>query len=343
MVIRVGIIGMGFMGRTHLEVFRRLPGVRVTAFAEKDPRIRAGRPGRKGNIDAGAAPLDPRSFDAVYADGLDLVEDPRVDLVDITLPTPLHCGLFLAAVAAGKHVLVEKPLARREEEVRAMLRAARRSRGIVMTAHCIRFWPAYAKLKEWADRGTLGRLRNLFLRRLGARARWSGWYRDAEETGGALYDLHVHDTDFVNHLLGRPRAVFSRATREGGPKGAVDHVVTQYLYPGREAPAVTALGAWIPQGSWPFVMGFTAVFEKGTLDFDPARADPGPLVLHRGNRARAVTVPPTDGWFEEIRYFVECVRRGREPERNSMADTGITMRIVRAEERSIRSGKEERV
>ena len=232
MVIRVGIIGMGFMGRTHLAAFRRLSRVRVTAFAEKDPRIRAGRPPGKGNIDAGTAPLDPNAFDAIYADGMDLIADPRIDLADITLPTPLHRELFLAAAAAGKHVLVEKPLARREEDVRAMIRAARRARGLTMTAHCIRFWPAYVKLKEWTDRETLGKLRNLFLRRLGARARWSGWYRDPEETGGALYDLHVHDTDFVNHLLGRPRAVFSRASREERGKGAVDHWVA-VVKPGR--------------------------------------------------------------------------------------------------------------
>ena len=86
-------------------------------------------------------------------------------------------------------------------------------------------------------------------------------------------------------------------------------------------------------------MGYTAVFEKGTLDFDGTRSDPGPLVLHRGKTARAVPLPSTDGWFEEIRYFVECIRRGRRPERNSMADTATTMRIVRAEERSILTGK----
>jgi hypothetical protein len=121
----------------------------------------------------------------------------------------------------------------------------------------------------------------------------------------------------------------------------VDHVVTHYFYSSKKVEAVTAIGAWHQHKTWPFYMGYTAVFEHGTLDFDIQR--PQPVMLYTDEVARQIEVAATDGWCEEIRYMVQCVAQGTKPKLNSITSTELSMRIVRAEARSIKSGKVEKV
>jgi hypothetical protein len=121
----------------------------------------------------------------------------------------------------------------------------------------------------------------------------------------------------------------------------IDHVVTNYHFPKRKVEAVTAIGAWHQHKTWPFFMGYTAVFEEGTLDFDIAR--PQPVMLYTDDAATEVSVAPTDGWFEEVKYMVHCVTNKEKPELNTISSAKTTMQIVQAEERSVRSGKVEKV
>ncbi len=210
-----------------------------------------------------------------------------------------------------------------------------------MIAQCVRFWPAYVLLKQYVSENTLGKCKSLILRRQGAKGLWSPWYFKSAISGGALYDLHVHDTDYVNFLFGKPAAVSSIGSVGGTTDRGVDHVVTNYYYPNHQVEAVTAIGAWHQHKTWPFYMGYTAVFERGTLDFDFQRSQP--VMLYTDECAEEIKVAATDGWFEEIKYMVDCVANGEKPARNMLASTEITMKIVDAESRSIASGKVEKV
>ncbi|MBM4088035.1 MAG: Gfo/Idh/MocA family oxidoreductase, partial [Planctomycetes bacterium] len=252
-----------------------------------------------------------------------------------------HRELFLAAVKAKKNVLLEKPMAIKPSDVKAMVAAGNRAKKAVMVAQCIRFWPAYVLLKEYVSSKELGKCKSLILRRQGGKGLWSPWYFKASTSGGAIYDLHVHDTDFVNFLFGKPKAVSSIGSIGGTTDRGVDHVVTNYYYPKSKVEAVTAIGAWHQHTTWPFTMGYTAVFEHGTLDFDLPRAQP--VMLYTDEAAQEVEMGATDGWFEEIKYLVNCVEQGEKPSLNMIASTEISMRIVRAELRSIKSGKVEKV
>lgn len=341
MAVRVGIIGMGFMGRMHLASYLKLPQAKVVAFADIDPDKRAGKADGAGNLGDSSFRFDVGVFERVYDCGHKLIASPDVDLVDICVPTSDHKELFVAAVQAGKHVLCEKPMAVDPADVAAMLAAGKQAAGAVMIAQCIRFWPAYVLLKQYVDNRQLGRCKSLILRRQGGKGLWSPWYYRAAISGGAIYDLHVHDTDYVNFLFGRPLAVGSVGTVGSTTDAGVDHVVTNYYYPPGTVEAVTAIGAWHQHKTWPFVMAFTAVFERGTLDFDSRQAEP--LMLYTDESAAAVKVAPTDGWFEELRYLVDCVANGEKPAQNMIASTEITMRIVQAEQRSVASGKLESV
>ena len=114
--IKVGVIGMGFMGRTHAELYRRSGKAVVAAIADADPaRLEPGAEGRGGNLALqadSADPLPPGPDPRGYTDGLALIENEDLDLVDICLPVHLHRDLVRAALEAGRHVMCEKPLTR---------------------------------------------------------------------------------------------------------------------------------------------------------------------------------------------------------------------------------------
>ena len=340
-VVRIGVVGIGFMGRMHLSAYMKLPSAKVVAVADIDKDKREGKSGDAGNLGDTAWSFDVKSCEHVYDCGFKLIENPAVDLVDLCVPTCDHKDLFLAAVKAGKHVLCEKPMAVARADVEAMLAAGQQAKGAVMIAQCVRFWPAYVLLKQYVSENTLGKCKSLILRRQGAKGLWSPWYFKSAISGGALYDLHVHDTDYVNFLFGKPAAVSSIGSVGGTTDRGVDHVVTNYYYPNHQVEAVTAIGAWHQHKTWPFYMGYTAVFERGTLDFDFQRSQP--VMLYTDECAEEIKVAATDGWFEEIKYMVDCVANGEKPARNMLASTEITMKIVDAESRSIASGKVEKV
>lgn len=341
MTVKVGIIGMGFMGRMHLSAYQKLPDAKVIAFADLDRDRREGRGAGAGNLgDVGYA-SDVEAFQHVYKSGFDLIANPDIDLVDICVPTCDHKDLFVAAIKAKKHVLSEKPMAVKPAHVRAMVAAGKKAKSVVMIAHCIRFWPAYTLLKETIQTRKLGKCRSLLLRRQGNRGLWSKWYLQSAISGGAIFDLHVHDTDYVNFLFGKPKAVCSIGAQGTTTDRGVDHVVTHYYYPKSKVDAVTAIGAWHQHKTWPFYMGYTAVFDRGTLDFDIQR--PQPVMLYTDEAAEEIPVGANDGWFEEIKYMVDCVKLGKKPALNTIASAEVSMRIVQAEERSVKSGKIEKV
>lgn len=303
--IGVGIIGLGFMGRTHLAAFRNANSVglvnRLVAVADSDPDRRAGRAGAGGNLDTGAKGdllFDPKQVRA-HAEPSALIADPEVELVSICTPTATHVNLAIQALEAGKHVLVEKPLSLASAEVERLAVAARRSRGMCMPAMCMRFWPGWDWLREHVRRGTFGAVRSAVFSRLGTRPQWNRFYADANESGGALFDLHVHDADFVRWCFGEPAGVLSTGTQ--------DHVTTLYRFAGGPA-HVVAEGGWDHTPGFAFRMRYVVVFEHATAEYDFSR-EPR-LLLARGGASETVELPAHTGYDGEVRHLLAMIARG---------------------------------
>ena len=337
-MVKVGVVGIGSMGATHLDAYGRLKGARVVAVADLIEDRREGRFVVSGNVKGQAqGGADFRAF-RKYADGLDLIADPDLDLVDICLPTPLHARYAAAALAAGKHVLVEKPFARTAREAHALVRAAGRDgKGpFLMCALCMRFWPAWAWLKDAVGRKTYGKVLAASFYRVTSHPGRS-FYNDVAASCGALLDLHIHDTDFVQYCFGMPEAVFSRGY--SGPTSEIDHVTTQYLYP--DLPLVTAEGGWTLAAGYGFTMRYTVNFEHATAVFELGADEP--LRLIRKGVSRPVRVREGMGYQHEIAYFVRCIRRGTSPVQAAAASAAASVRLPEAEARSVRTGRVVRV
>ena len=332
--VNVAVVGLGLMGVTHLKAYQQIEGVRIAAVADNSRRpvngVLAGKSGNTGGADAihlGADVHVCDSFDEVLA-------DPNVDLVSLCVPTPLHAAQAIAALCVGKHVVCEKPLARSTSIARDIVAAAEVASGFLLPAMCMRFWPGWSWLKELVEQETYGKVLAARFRRVSAPPAWGrATYFNGAESGGALLDLHIHDTDFVQFLFGRPLSVFS--TGQSRFSGAIDHVVTQYRV--ASGATVYAEGSWLLAEG--FSMSYTVNFERVTLDYDSSRGAEALTLREHGKTARTVPLDASDGYLWELRHMVQSIQAGKPPTVVTAADGLQAIEICEAEEESVRSGR----
>ena len=331
-MIRVGVIGLGMMGLTHLDAYAAMEDVHVSAIADADAARLSGRAKAHGNIEGQAQGRFDFATVQKFSDGLDLIRDAPVDVVDVCLPTPLHLKFALTAMAAGKHVMIEKPLARTAADADQLAAAAARAGVIAMPGMCMRFWPGWTWLKNAVSERQFGKTYAAQFRRVAAHP-GGAFYCDANACGGAALDLHIHDTDFVRYCFGDPISVQSRGYSK--VTTGIDHIFTQYNY--GDVPLVTAEGSWAMNAGFPFRMQYTVNFERATAVFDSSA--PQPLMLYQAGEApRAIEIEPGMGYEGEIAYFVQCVREKRQPTTVTLQDGAEAVRLVESELESIRLG-----
>jgi predicted dehydrogenase len=335
MMVRVGIIGLGGMGNMHFGVYEKNKDAQVVALADTDKeKLKAGSSAKQINIGKGGATIDPKRH-RLYDDPDKLIADKDVDLVDICLPTFLHPQYIIKALEAGKHVLCEKPMALTPEECARVLAAAKGKKTQLMIAQCIRFWPEYVYLKETVDSGRLGKVRTAHFWRGGSIPEWSwqGWLKDHKRSGGAILDLHVHDVDFVHYLLGRPKAVCSTGAK--GPSGGYDAVETVYVYEEKMAVHSGANMGLPPE--FGFEMRYAVSFEKGCLLYSTRNSPTLTEVTDEGRSHPQVR--RSDGYHEEIAYFLKCVANNEAPAVCTPESAAFSITLEAAEMKSVETGK----
>lgn len=330
----VGIIGLGFMGKMHFEVYQKTQTAKVGAISDLDPRRLAGDwSSISGNISGAGGSKAGLAGVSTYADWRDLLADPAIGVVDITLPTPMHAEVAVEAMKAGKDVICEKPIARTSADAKRMLEVARRSGRRLFVAHCIRFWPSYAEAARLVGSGVHGKVLAATFRRNSALplASYRNWLQDPIASGACALDLHIHDTDFVQFCFGAPASVSSRGT--GFAKGRIDHIQTVYGY--EDDRLVTAEGSWEHAPGFPFFMGFVIDFAQGTL-----RGDASSLTFFpRDGGVQEIPLQPEDGYTLELTHFMDCLAQGIPSNVVTPESALESLRLVEAEIRSATLGR----
>jgi predicted dehydrogenase len=333
-IMGVGVIGLGFIGRLHVQAYQRAAAAgfpcRLVAVCDADASKLSGDALSAGNLGHIAR---EHLFDPAEVHGFTNVDEllarPGIDLVSICTYTDTHVELALKALAAGKHVLVEKPVARSASEVQHLADAARESRMLCMPAMCMRFWPGWDWLREKITDQQFGNVLSATFQRLGTMPSWGGgFYADHSRSGGALLDLHIHDADFIHWCFGPPppEAVFT--------SGSLTHLTTQYRY--SNGPThVTAEAAWDLAPSAGFRMKYLVNFEFATVEWDSMRTPP--LMLHGAPCSHAIDLPQLTGYDGEVRHFVSAIAEGRRDLRATLDDAVEVMRMIEAEQRSLES------
>jgi len=336
-MIKVGVVGMGFMGRTHVAAYQAasiasggdLPCV-LHAVCDPNPSRLTGEAAASGNLATGAAErlFDPSKVRG-YAD-FDSLLASDVDLISICTYTDSHVDYATRALRAGKHVLVEKPVALNSQQVWELCEVARESKFFCVPAMCIRYWPGWDWLKQQIALGPaspLGKVRSASFQRLGSGPTWGGgFYTDYTRSGGAVVDLHIHDTDFIAWCFGTPDAVSST--------GDLTHISTHYHFD--DGPAhVTAEGAWDLAPIAGFRMRFLVNFEHATAEFDLAKSPVA--MVHTSEGSSPMPVAAGTGYEAQVRALITAMTANSPDSLPKVTEAFTVARILEAEMQSQRS------
>lgn len=343
-MVRIGIVGIGFMGFTHYEAARALQGAKVTAIATRSAKKLAGDwTGIQGNFGPPAGQLDVSDLKC-FSDYRELIADPDVDLIDVCVPTAKHKEVVLAAIAAGKPVLVEKPITVGLKDAQEMVDVAAAAGVPLYVAHVLPLMSEFRYAADVIQSKQHGRLLGGHFRRIISTPDWSEEMANFRNLGGWGIDLHIHDNHFVAFTCGRPKAVFSQGLLQ---EGFVNHVHTSYVYEG-DGLALTCVSGGIAASGLQFGHGFELYFENATLLFEAGTYAgewtvdrPLTLVLNDGT----MTTPDlnaSDSWCaaftDELEIVVGAISTGA-PAGPLDAQTALdALEICYAEARSIESG-----
>jgi len=313
-MIRIGIAGIGFMGMIHFLAYQKLRGARVVALCESNRKRLAGDwRDIRGNFGPPGTQMDLSGL-RTYAKLDAMLADDQIDLIDVTLPPSLHAEVACQALARGKHVFCEKPMALTAGDCRRMLRAAQQARRQLRVGHVLPFFPEYAWALRTIRRGRYGRLRGGSFRRIVADPLWLKNYWVADQVGGPMLDLHVHDAHFIRLLFGMPTGVVTRGTTHNGlPK------FWHSLFEFDDANCVVeATSGTIDQQGRSFCHGFEIHLERATLLFEFAvmggvgRYLCPPTMLDARGKARSVELSDGDplvAFRAELREVIRCVAK----------------------------------
>jgi predicted dehydrogenase len=314
-MIRIGIAGIGFMGMIHFLAYQKVRGARVVALCESNAKRLAGDwCDIRGNFGPPGTQMDLSGL-RTYSDLDAMLADDQLDLIDVTLPPALHADVACRALASGKHVFCEKPMSLTIGGCRRMTRAAKAARRQLLVGHVLPFFPEYTWALRTIRSGRYGRLRGGSFKRITAEPLWLKNYWNADQVGGPMMDLHVHDAHFIRLLFGMPtRVVTSGSTHAGLPKfwhSLFDFSGGDYV--------VEATSGTIDQQGRSFCHGFEIHLERATLMFEFAvlggegRYLCPPTILD--SRGKVKQVKLTDGdplvaFQAELREVVRSVSTG---------------------------------
>jgi len=335
-MVKVAVLGAGFMGKMHSECYKNLSNAKLIAI---------------GDVNLGKAEELATKYAIQCSPNPDeLIKRKNIDLIDICLPTFLHKEYAVKAALAGKHILCEKPIALNLEDADEMVKEADRAGVKFMVGQVIRFWPEYVKLKGIYDNKKLGKMLSISLTRLFPSPDWSwnNWMLDPEKSGSALIDLHIHDTDYLLYLLGEPSSLFSQGTKTQIGYG---HIFTIFTFP--QGIVASCEGGWdIKTENFPSIMAFRAVFEKGVVEFNSRKKK----TLSIYQREKEVEYPDAQkglllsadtggnisqlgGYFSEIKYFINCIENDKLPKIAEAKSARNSLRVALMERESVERGE----
>ncbi len=337
--VKVGIIGLGFMGTTHFQIHQNSGKSEIVAIADVNEEKLAGDwssvVGNIGDFDY-SKQIHLEGI-KTYSNAMDLINNPDVDMVDICVPTFLHGKYAIAALKENKHVLCEKPIGRNLNDAMLITEEAEKSSKFFSNGLCVRYWPEYRHAFELYTSGKLGKVKSAVFKRVSPSIHgnaWEDWFMKEKLSGGALLDLHLHDTDLVRYFFGKPVSVTSFGMRGFRSDSGIDHVITNYDF--GDDTLIMAEGGWDAAKSTPFEMSFQIVCEKGTIRL----SEQSYKVIHEDGRIeepKTGTEELPTGWHVEIDYFLSCIINNMKPDKYlSTEEMRESMAIIEAEELSIK-------
>ena len=316
--VRIGVVGYGYWGPNLVRNFAEFPGSVVATVADMQPERLASVERRYPGV-------------TTTTDYRDMLRDPAIDAIVVCTPISTHFDLAMAALKAGKHVLVEKTLTATSEQTERLIEEAERRRLVLMVDHTFVYTGAVQKIKEIIDSGRLGHL----------------YYYDSVRVNlglfqhdvNVLWDLAVHDLSIMDHVLGgMPTAVAATgvANVPGRPintgyltcffdDNLLAHFHVNWLAPVKIRRTLIGGDAQMIVYDDLEPSEKVKIYDRGITVDRPSEAAYDLLVGYRSGDMWAPQVSLTEALRVETQHFVECIHSGRKP----ITDAGSGLRIVR--------------
>ncbi len=310
---RVIVVGFGFMGMTHTKSILENNSLELVAVVDKRiDAVESNLKNLQGNFSTGTFPEERMQRVKRFSSLEEALQYEDFDAVFICVHTDLHYEMTKKALLHGKHVFLEKPFLLDIKQAEELISLARQKDLILMIGHVVRFMPAYQQLKQWIENMEFGKLDFLSMTRFSGLPVWGQW-REKQlsfgSSGGALFDLIIHDIDFANYLLGQPGCIKSNILP--GALSKHDYVSAMWTYYDKNI-HIKIEGGNIFHPTFPFQAGFIALFEKATVIYSFAK----PLVIEitdENGIVEKVTDDPNEGFKNEVDYFSTCVSKNLQP------------------------------
>ena len=310
---KIAVIGFGFMGMTHTMNILKNKDLKLVAIVDVNQAlIEKNLYSKRGNFSTGN--VDECDLESIhkYSKLDDCLDSEDLDAVSICVHTNLHYEISKKALFHEKHVFLEKPFCLDVNHAEELIKLAEEKKKILMVGHVIRFMEPYRKLKQWVDSMEFGKLKFLSLSRFSGLPGWGQWKEKniTVTSGGALFDLLIHDVDFANYILGSPSEI--KCNYLPGKMSNHDYISAMWSYKDKDV-HVKIEGGNTFHSNFPFQAGYMAQFEKASIQYITFKGD----IIQIADDKSIKEVPAGDagaGYFNEIAYFSRCVKNNTQPE-----------------------------
>jgi predicted dehydrogenase len=315
-VLSVGVIGAGGIAQSHMRAIKENDNIRLAAAMDVDAR----------RAEAAAQKYGARAYTSVE----DLLNDPEVEGVHVCTPHSFHGEQVVAAAEAGKHVIVEKPMALTVQECDDMIRASEAAGKVLMVGQVMRYYPVNRMIRKLIAEGEIGKVGHLLRRRISyfdttkPDSHYPRWYLDLE-IGGicVLYCFGPHEYDILPWYLNSPvKEVFARGTESTelykGQKDSYTAVMTH------ESGAVSVLSQ--------SVVSHSSAHDQYIIGSKGSMMLAGQKLMLNGKEVQ-IEGSSGEGMKNQIREFAECCLEGREPDASGRS-VRHTMAVIEAAKQS---------
>ncbi len=299
-MLKVGLVGVGGISGVHIPAWEEMKDVDLCALCDIRPERMEEYKDQK----------------RCYTDFEEMLDKEDLDILDICLPTYLHADFSVAAMKRGIHVICEKPVSLKKEDVERVYRTAKENNVRFMIAHVLRFWKEYDILKSIYENETYGKLLSGSMSRLGVCPAWSwdNWMKDENRSGLVPFDLHIHDLDFIVYMFGKPNKMTTYRTK----RPEQDYISATYDFGDF---FVNCDSSWYA-AEYPFHSSFRFQFEKAVVEFVKGEltaylvgGEAVKLAEQNVGGPIAINLSDLGPYANEIRYFADCVLAGKDADR----------------------------
>lgn len=329
-MVKIAMIGAGFMGRTHGAAYRVIEEAALVAVCDSNEQQ-----GRALAAEEGIP---------WFSDAREMLASVETDVLDICVPTFLHEGYALLGAEFHKHIFCEKPVTLQMDSLERMIAAAEQAGVQFAVGQAVRFWPEYVAAKKLYDAGAFGTIKLAQARRRSIHPKWSEWYRRAENSGGGLFDLHLHDIDYLCYLFGKVKQVYSVGVQNS--TGCWNHVSSTLTF--ENGVNATAEGVIEMPSGYQFTMELTLIGDKKALEYRMVAGDNlenvgaavrSTRLYGEGETPVELPVDYDDAYTNELAYFVRCLDRGEPITEITPTQVRHVLAVILAIRRSLETGE----